>query len=288
MNFLTLKDIEITVLTELIEKTLEYKKTKKFPNYAGENICNIFLEPSTRTKVSFQLAEQKLQMNAINLEGNNSSLLKNETLFDTVLNLKALGIKNFVIRSSENNYYHNLKQISDISIINAGDGNNEHPSQSLLDLVTIYEHFNKFENLEILIIGDIKNSRVFHSNIEVMKRLKMKVFVCAPKEFQQEGYEFVDLEKKIKTADVVMLLRVQHERHDKKYENTAYNEEYGINKNNIKLLKKNSIILHPGPVNHGWELDLDEPFSPPSKILQQVENGLYTRIAILEYCLKSK
>lgn len=287
MHFIKLQDLTINEIKELVKRSLEFKQNPNLiPNLKDNYVCNIFLEPSTRTHLSFKMAEHRMNMHYTDLQPFNSSFQKNETLEDTVLNLKAIGYNNFVIRSSENEWYNSLLEIKNVSLINAGDGTGNHPSQSLLDIVTIFEHFGYFESLKVLFIGDIKHSRVFKSNYEVMKKLKMSVSTFGPEEFTSNLYEKIDNLEQMKDFDIVVFLRVQHERHEEKFSTQEYNSKYGLNSNSLKYLKENAVYLHPGPVNRGVEIESNVLYSNKSKILSQVENGVFARIAILEYANK--
>ncbi|URM52825.1 aspartate carbamoyltransferase catalytic subunit [Mycoplasma sp. SG1] len=297
MNFTSLDNFSIDDIKKLVLRALYFKNNQKDIPKLNLSACLIFFEPSTRTNISFQKALSSTASTYCILETNTSSFLKKETLYDTILTLKQLKIANFIIRSGENHYYKSLESIKNINIVNAGDGVNSHPSQSLLDLVTIYEHFHRFKNLKIAIVGDLNHSRVCYSNYKLFKRLNFEVYLCCYEKVNYDGYEidtynFNDI---IEEMDVVIFLRIQNERfleaerenkllHDPK----TYNRLYGLNSLNYKRLKSNAIFLHPGPVNRNWEIETDLVYQPKSKILDQVENGLFTRIAILEYISKNK
>ncbi len=247
-----------------------------------KSIVNIFIEPSTRTKISFQKAQKDLQMDVYNLDFETSSLDKNEDLSDTIYTLKQYGINNFVIRSNEEEYWKKIN-IKDIKIINAGDGKNNHPTQALIDAMTIYESFNTLDNLKILICGDTKNSRVFHSFKKLIQKFSnCKLLISTPDKLKEKNIEYVDFNNNLPNVDVVMMLRIQSERHTEKFDSNKYNEKFGINKNNIIKLQKNAILLHPGPINRGVEIDNDIGYENPQiKILDQVKNGLYIRKLLL-------
>ncbi|WP_434414656.1 aspartate carbamoyltransferase catalytic subunit [symbiont of Argiope bruennichi] len=288
MHFLSLENIELKKILKIVTFAIDLKKNfqkinDKFNNFMA---ANIFLEPSTRTYTSFKIAENKLGIKSVDFFKNNSSIEKNESLFDTTETLKALGFNLFVIRSEKNKYYEELLKIKDISIINAGDGNLDHPSQTILDLMTIYEHFGTFKDLNIAIIGDLNYSRVFLSNYKIFKRLKTNIFCVSIEEkiskLKVKNYKLSEIIEKI---DVFIFLRVQRERHKISISND-YNDFFGLNEKNIKKIKDTAIILHPGPVNRDVEisskvLDNDKRI----KILEQVKNGIFARITIFLYCL---
>lgn len=287
-NFLDLKQLTNNEIQKLIIEALEYKhRNREFPNLNAD-VASIFLESSTRTKSSFELAAVKTGNYVLNIEEKSSAITKGESFQDTLDTLGALGVKAAIVRSSVDYYYKNV-DTSNIKIINAGDGAHAHPSQSLLDLTTIYEHFGKLSGLKILIMGDIKHSRVAHSNIAIMERLGLDVSVYAPSIFKtDEEFKYVDdLEKEIKNVDIVMLLRNQLERHSAEIENIQdiYLEEYGLSDSRLDLLLDNSIIMHPGPFNRNVELSDKVLSDNRCKIYEQVTNGLYCRMAILNYVL---
>ncbi|WEV45674.1 aspartate carbamoyltransferase catalytic subunit [Streptococcaceae bacterium ESL0687] len=255
-----------------------------------EIMVNMFFESSTRTHKSFEIAERKLGYKVVDFDASTSSVNKGETLYDTVLTMSALGADICVIRHPEENYYEDLIASKSIksSIINGGDGSGQHPSQSLLDLMTIYEEFGHFDGLKIAIAGDLSHSRVAKSNMHMLKRLGAKLYFVAPKEwysseFDQYG-EHVGLEEIIEDLDVLMLLRVQHERHDglKKFSKEDYHQNYGLTLEGYKKLKDQAIIMHPAPVNRGVEIASELVESPKSRIVEQMTNGVFARMAIIE------
>lgn len=287
-NFLTLNALTNKELMTLIEDALDYKKNRKPIPKLNTTIANIFLEASTRTKTSFELAAVKSGNYVVNIEEKSSALTKGESFQDTLDTLGMLGVKAVVVRTSSEYFYQGINTES-IKLINAGDGAHEHPSQCLLDLVTIYERFGKFEGLKILIMGDIKHSRVARSNIEAMTRLGIEVVVYAPDIFKtEEEFNYItNLEATLSEVDCVMLLRNQLERHSETVENIQdkYLELYGLTEKRKDLLKKEAIIMHPGPFNRDVELASSILEDERNKIYEQVKNGLYTRIAILNYVL---
>ncbi len=253
-------------------------------------VSNLFFEPSTRTKMSFEMAERKLGLDVLPFESSFSSALKGETLYDTVKTLEAIGIDALVIRHPEDGYYEQLIGRTSVSIINGGDGSGQHPSQSLLDLFTIKEEFGSFEGLNVLIAGDITHSRVARSNADALVKLGANVTFLCPAEWSGE-FESVDSwDEVIKSSDVVMLLRVQHERHDAEttFTGESYHEKYGLTEAREQLMKEKSIIMHPGPFNRGVEIAETLIECPKSRIFKQMENGVYIRMAVLESVLKGR
>ena len=254
-NLFRLKDLTTKEINDLLDLANECK-TGKYDNYLNNKIvANCFFEPSTRTQYSFNTAQLKLGMKVISFNAENSSLKKGETFYDTIKTFESFGIDGIVIRSRENRYYEQLKNIS-ISIINAGDGSCDHPSQSLLDLLTIRNEFGHFEGLKIAIVGDIKYSRVAHTNIEVMERLGMDCYVSGPEEYREEGYKFIDFDQAVEQMDIIMLLRVQHERHEQSMQISVedYHKYYGLNMERVNRMKDHAIIMHPAPFNRNVEI----------------------------------
>lgn len=279
MHLTSLKNLSTNEIIELINRALEFKRgaTKTI----NKKVANLFFEPSTRTHYSFVSAQMNLGMKSTDFNASSSSVLKGETLYDTVKTFEAIGFDALVIRHSQDRYYEELKDIK-IPIINGGDGKQDHPTQSLLDLMTIYEEFGKFTGLNIVIVGDIKHSRVAHSNIDIMRRLGMNVFIAGPEEFLDKSAAEVELDSALKSMDVVMLLRVQHERHSEKSNVLTYNEQYGLNANRLAEMKKDAVILHPAPFNRGVELTDEVVEDKKSRIFEQMTNGVYIRMAVLE------
>ncbi len=258
-------------------------------------ISNLFFEPSTRTKSSFEIAERKLGLEVIPFEVQTSSVLKGETLYDTVRTLEAIGTDAVVIRHSADNYFAELEKGISIPIINAGDGRGHHPTQSLLDLMTIQQEFGSFTGLKVAIIGDILHSRVARSNADALVRLGASVIFSGPEDWVDiqglpQGCEYMEVDDAIREADVVMLLRVQHERHDGKllFEKNDYHDRFGLTVEREKQMKKESIILHPAPVNRGVEIADGLVECSRSRIFKQMENGVYIRMAVLKRAFENR
>ncbi len=264
---------------------------KKVPTLRGITIANLFFEPSTRTKASFELAEKRLSADTLSITVSASSVVKGETLLDTVKNLKSLLCDIVVIRHSYAGAPVLLAEaLENMGIVNAGDGMHEHPTQALLDMLTMKHIFGEIKGLNVLIVGDIKHSRVARSNIWGLSKFKCNVGVCAPssllpREIDRLAKSFTSLDEAISSAkwDVVMALRIQKERQEDGLFPSLreYHRVYGINVNRLKQLPKKTIIMHPGPVNRGVELSPEVADSSRAVILNQVTNGVAVRMAVL-------
>lgn len=275
---LTMEDLQ----TDVIYKILEEAKHFGICTYPSKKIANLFFEPSTRTHYSFLSAQLNLHMKIVNFEASSSSLLKGESFYDTVKTFESLDYDALVIRHSQNEYYKELQNIK-IPIINAGDGSGNHPSQCLLDLYTIYDEFETFKNINVVIVGDIKHSRVAHSNIEVLKRLGANVCISGPTEWMENTVEYKQLDEAIVWADVVMLLRIQLERHDTQMNVSTeeYFQIYGLTKERASHMKETAIIMHPAPFQRNVEIDSELVESKQSRIFKQMENGVKIRQVIM-------
>lgn len=284
-GLLTLKDLSTEKIMELIKYALKLKKGFRI-SYPDKKVVTLFFENSTRTQYSFQCALMNLGIKVVDFDTQLSSIAKGETLYDTVRTFEALGVDGVVIRHSKDEYFKELKNIK-IPIFNGGDGKSNHPTQSLLDLMTIYEEFGTFEGLKCCIVGDILHSRVAHTNIEVMRRLGMDVYISGPEEYNDNSAEWIPLDEAVKTMDIVMLLRVQFERHQEKMNITVeeYHEKYGMNSKRVSMMKDNAIIMHPAPINRGVEIADDVAECEKSRIYKQMTNGVYVRMAVISDAL---
>lgn len=253
-------------------------------------VANLFFEPSTRTKTSFEVAERRVGATVIPFDTGFSSVLKGETLYDTVKTIQQSGIDAVVIRHKQDAYYEELLEGVDVAIVNAGDGAGQHPSQSLLDLYTIYKEFGRFEGVQVTIAGDISHSRVAKSDAIALEKLGADVHFVCPPEWQGEFNAQHEWNQQIETSDVIMLLRVQHER-DAAYEGfttESYHAQYGLTVEREKQMKDGAIIMHPAPINRGVEIDSSLVECERSRIFAQMKNGLYIRMAIMEQILKGR
>ncbi|PIQ83948.1 MAG: aspartate carbamoyltransferase [Candidatus Omnitrophica bacterium CG11_big_fil_rev_8_21_14_0_20_63_9] len=286
---LSAEEIRLILQTAESFREISLRPIKKVPALRGKTVVNLFFEPSTRTRVSFELAAKRLSADIMNIAAQSSSLSKGETILDTVRNLEALKIDMLVIRHAAAGVPHLIAKHSHASVINAGDGSHEHPTQALLDLFTIQEKKGRVEGISVSIIGDIAHSRVARSNIWGLTKLGARVTVCGPAtlvppQIEQLGVRVTyKLEEAIRGADVVMLLRIQHERQEATLVPSLreYRLRYGIDRERLKQAKPDVLIMHPGPVNRGVELDSDVADGPFSVILDQVTNGLAVRMAVL-------
>lgn len=287
MNILNLDNFSSSEINEILDLAEEFKNGKDVDYKGKKVISNLFFEPSTRTHYSFDMAALRLGCRTQNFDAGNSSLKKGESLYDTVKTFESFGTDALVIRHVDNEYYKQLEGI-EAPILNAGDGTGNHPSQSLLDLLTIRQEFGKFEGLKIVIVGDIKHSRVAHTNFKVMQKLGMEVYTSGPLEYKEEGYNYVELEEILDKVDVVMLLRVQHERHQTEMQETKeeYHKMYGLTKERVAKMKENAIIMHPAPFNRGVEIADDVVECEKSRIFKQVKNGVYVRMAMIYMALE--
>ncbi len=299
-HLLAIKDLNIDDINLIFKTADNFKKIinqtiKKVPSLRDITIANLFFENSTRTKLSFEIAEKRLSADILNFSSSSSSVNKGESLIDTVNNILAMKVDMIVMRHSNAGAALFLSKKVNAKIVNAGDGSHEHPTQALLDAYSIKEKLNDLKNKNVLILGDIMHSRVALSNIYCLQKLGANVKVCGPSSLIPKYLNLLniehipDLETALNWCDVVNVLRIQLERQDDQYIPSfrEYAMTYGVNKNILSRIKKNKIIMHPGPVNRGVELSSDVADSEHSIILDQVENGVAIRMAIL-YLLARK
>jgi aspartate carbamoyltransferase catalytic subunit len=289
IKYLNEDDLHLIFETADHFKEVINRPIKKVPSLRDTTIANLFFENSTRTKLSFELAEKRLSADVINFSAFQSSVSKGETLVDTVNNILAMKVDLVVIRHPAPGAALFLSNNVDACIINAGDGTHEHPSQALLDTYSIREKFGELRGKRIAIVGDILHSRVALSNIFALKKLGAEVRLCAPKSLLPKHIETLgvsassDLMQTLKWCDAVYMLRVQNERMQINYfpSTREYSQLFGLNKKKLESLKKEIIILHPGPINRGVEITSDVADSKNAIILNQVENGVAIRMAII-------
>lgn len=292
---LTPEDIQLIFDTAAHFKDVLQRPIKKVPTLRDTTIVNLFYENSTRTRISFELAEKRLSADTINFAASSSSVKKGETLIDTVNNILAMKVDMVVMRHSATGAPHFLSQHINASVINAGDGINEHPTQALLDGFSMLEKLGTLKGKKIALIGDISHSRVAMSNMYLLTKMGAKVRVCGPptlipKHVEAFGVEVsYDVEDTLRWCDVANVLRIQLERQHKPLFSTLreYSLYYGVNKAMLDRLDKEIVIMHPGPINRGVEIDSDVADSKHSIILDQVENGVAVRMAVL-YLLAGK
>lgn len=287
---LTAGDISIILQTAQQFKEVLQRPIKKVPSLRDVTIVNLFYENSTRTRISFELAEKRLSADTINFSASGSSVSKGETLLDTVNNILSMKVDMVVMRHSASGAPHFLAKHIPAAIINAGDGINEHPTQALLDAFSIQERFGKLEGMKVAIIGDIMHSRVAQSNLYLLRKMGAEVVVCGPPtlipKYLHEAFGVrveYNLRKALEWCDVANVLRIQLERQNQVLFSSLreYSLVYGINRRLLESLPRPITIMHPGPINRGVELDSDVADSDQSIILQQVENGVAVRMAVL-------
>ncbi|HIX02424.1 MAG TPA: aspartate carbamoyltransferase catalytic subunit [Candidatus Ligilactobacillus excrementigallinarum] len=300
-NFVSVEDLTNEQVIDLIQNAEDFKVGKrnitlKKPVYAS----NLFFESSTRTHTSFEMAERKLGIQVISFDPEHSSINKGETLYDTLLTLEALGVNFCVVRHSQNEYYNSLINLKEdqhlhMPILNGGDGSGQHPSQCMLDLMTIYEEFGHFDNLKIAIVGDITSSRVARSNMQLLHQLGANIYFAGPDYWYDDKFEkygkHCKIDEIIDQVDAVMLLRVQHERHDadqneSRFSALEYHEKYGLTNARYKQMQSDAIIMHPGPINRDVELSSNLVEASKSRFVQQMRNGVFMRMAMIEAVLR--
>src|SRR5438067_8673168 len=289
MESLTAEEILTVLDTARAFKAVGERAIKKVPALRGKTVINLFVEPSTRTRISFELCEQRLSADIINFTAEASSVKKGETLKDTARNLEAMNADFIVIRHSASGAPHFLARVINASVINAGDGAHEHPTQALLDVFTIREKKGKVEGLNVTILGDVLYSRVARSNIWALTKLGAKVTLCGPstlvpRVFEKMGCRVTyDVGDAIGNADIINLLRIQHERQRKSMFPSLgeYASLFGLNKARLEKTKPDALIMHPGPINRGVEIDSEIADCGRSLILEQVTNGLAVRMTVL-------
>ena len=282
----TLRELSTNKIMEIIRYAIDLKNGYSV-SYPGKKMATLFFENSTRTHYSFVSALMNLDIKVIDVNTQGSSVQKGESLYDTVKTFEAIGCDGVIIRHSQDEYFKELENVN-IPIFNGGDGSSNHPTQSLLDLMTIYEEYGRFEGLKCCIIGDIAHSRVAHTNIEIMKRLGMEVYISGPEEYNDGSSEYISIDKAIQEMDVIMLLRIQFERHKEKMQITKeeYHERYGLNIEKVNKMKDSAIIMHPAPINRGVEIADEVAECRKSRILKQMTNGVYVRMAVISMVLE--
>ena len=295
IKYLNTEDFKLIFETASQFKEVINRPIKKVPSLRDITIANLFFENSTRTKLSFELAEKRLSADIVNFSASQSSVSKGETLSDTVKNILAMKVDMIVLRHPNPGAAHFLSKNLNSCVINAGDGTHEHPTQALLDVYSLIEKFGSLKGKRIAIVGDIKHSRVALSNIYALKIMGAEVKLCGPKSLIPKYIECLgvtfssDLNQVLNWCDAANILRIQNERMGTVYfpSNREYSQIFGLNSDRLKQLKKEIIILHPGPINRGVEISSDVADSTQSIILDQVQNGVAIRMAII-YLLGSK
>lgn len=294
-HFLSLSSFSSDQLLALIHRadffSLHQKQPDKIHHLLKHKIfANVFYEPSTRTRCSFEIAAKRLGAEVVNFVPENSSVKKGETVYDTLKTLESLGVDGIVFRHSDDHVFDYIHSRFDLPLLNAGAGKNEHPSQGLLDLLTLHQEFGKLKGLRIGVCGDVKHSRVAGSLMVAAEKFGMEIFLCGPEELLPESKSsFIRkgaFDEVLPTVDAVMMLRIQLERHESLELNaSSYYHEYGLTPARIARMQKHAIIMHPGPFNRGIELSDEAVEHTQSRIFKQMSNGVYTRMAILEWAV---
>jgi len=290
-HLININDLTQENIYKIFDLASDIKNHKNYRNnLMGKSVANLFFENSTRTLISFELAAKKLGADVINVNLSKSSTKKGESLKDTILTLQAMGINAFIVRHSDNYICEKIKGWlnDDTSLINAGDGNNQHPTQALLDCFTILQHKNSIDDLKISIIGDIKHSRVANSLVDCLHILgNRNINLFGPSQLLPDNTDKANIchniESALNKADVIVMLRIQKERMAKHNiaELDNYNDNFGLNREKLQMAKPDCIVMHPGPINREVELSSDLADNPPSVILEQVSNGVLIRQAVL-------
>jgi aspartate carbamoyltransferase catalytic subunit len=290
-HFLNIKSLPKAHILEILSRAENIHSNNKISKYPNKVVASLFFEPSTRTKTTFELASKKISADFINIDISNSSTLKGESILDMIKTIEAMSCHMFIVRHSVPGTAHYIAEsVSDnISVINAGDGSNEHPTQAILDMFTIKKHKGGFDKLKVSIVGDILHSRVAKSLIYALNILKTKeINIVGPEKLIPDNYNemnvnyFSDMNKGVEDADVIIMLRLHKERmHDALISMDSYYDDYGLNKNRLKYAKSDVIVMHPGPINRGIEIESSVADGPNSVILNQVSYGISVRMAIM-------
>ncbi|MFF2876782.1 aspartate carbamoyltransferase catalytic subunit [Gottfriedia sp. NPDC057991] len=288
-HLLTMSDLTIEEIQDLLEQAQSFANGEISSLKRQTFVANLFFENSTRTRFSFEVAQKKLGLEVINLAVENSSIQKGETLYDTVKTLQAIGVEAVVIRHTQDEYFQEIKDAG-MPILNAGDGCGNHPTQCLLDLLTIKQEFGCFEGLKVAIVGDLRHSRVARSNAEALTRLGAEVYFASPDEWKDDKNTYgtyKNLDELVEEVDVMMLLRVQHERHDEETNHIMENylQKHGLTVERAAKMKSTSIIMHPAPFNRDVEIASELVECERSRIFKQMENGVFVRMAVLKRAL---
>lgn len=293
-HLIGLKDLSKEQIIQLLERA-EYwaaRPTEQADILHGRFVANLFFEASTRTRFSFEVAQKRLGAHVLNFIPETSSTVKGETVYDTIRTLEAMGVEAAVIRTKKEGLLQELAESVDLKLINAGDGTNEHPTQCLLDLLTMKKQFGKLSGLTVAIMGDLRHSRVLGSHLHALPKLGVNLLLSGPATMMPahipQGVKIVEMEEAVQTADVVMMLRVQLERHAESLylSKEEYHKAHGLTLERAKMMKSGAVIMHPAPVNRGVEIHTDLVECETSLIQTQVTNGVAARMAVLETLLK--
>jgi aspartate carbamoyltransferase catalytic subunit len=297
-HFLSLSSFTVSELQALIDRAHYFSLHKNQPDKIHHLLkhkifANVFYEPSTRTRCSFEIAAKRLGADVVNFVPENSSVKKGETVYDTLKTLESLGVDAIVFRHSDDNVFDHVHEKFALPLLNAGAGKNEHPSQGLLDLLTLHQEFGNLKGLKIAICGDIKHSRVAGSMMVAAEKFGMEIYLCGPEGLLPTNHishvKKANFDEILPQVDAVMMLRIQLERHESLELNAqTYHEQYGMNEARALKMKKEAIILHPGPFNRGVEISDGMVEHKQSRIFKQMSNGVFTRMAVLEWALNER
>ncbi|MDH6349760.1 aspartate carbamoyltransferase catalytic subunit [Brevibacillus sp. FSL K6-0770] len=293
-HLIGLKDLSKQQLVQLLDRAQYWaaRPSEQADILRGRFVANLFFEASTRTRFSFEVAQKRLGAHVLNFIPETSSTVKGETVYDTIRTLEAMGVEAAVIRTKKEGLLQELAQTVDMKLVNAGDGTNEHPTQCLLDLLTMKQQFGMLEGLTVAIIGDLRHSRVLGSHLHAMPKLGINLLLAGPPAMMPadipQGVKVVSMEEAIQTSDVVMMLRVQLERHTESLYTSKeeYHKAFGLTLERATMMKQGAVIMHPAPVNRGVEIHTDLVECETSLIQKQVTNGVAARMAVLETLLK--
>lgn len=292
-HLLAVRDLEREEIEGILERAEAFKRRgmEKFSDLAGRFVAALFLEPSTRTRFSFEVAAKRLGAEMLHFDGQVSSLTKGESYEDTLRTLEALGVEIAVIRTAENRFFDGLAEKVNLSLVNAGAGTWEHPTQALLDLFTIKEHFGALKGLTVAMVGDLAYSRVVGSHMHLLPKLGIRLLLAGAPGMtarREDPYppqvKLTTVDEAVREADVLIMLRIQRERHHgiEGLQSREYLEQYGLTMQRAMEMKPHAVIMHPAPVNRGVEMESALVDSPRSLIFRQIENGVYTRMAVLQ------
>ncbi|MFD1018105.1 aspartate carbamoyltransferase catalytic subunit [Thalassobacillus hwangdonensis] len=289
-HLISMKHMSNVAIYQLFHKAEQIQKGQYRKLDKQMFAANLFLEPSTRTKNSFIVAERKLGLEVLDFTEQGSSLLKGESLYDTARTFESIGADVIVLRQEQEGVLAHLTEKLQIPIINAGDGSGEHPTQCLLDLYTIFQEFHSFKGLKVVIAGDIRHSRVARSNAHALRQLGADVAFVSPEAWRDDtiSENYISVDEAVEFADVMMLLRIQRERHSDKDTTQEYLQSYGLTVERERKMKEHAIVLHPAPVNRGVEIADELVEAPRSRIFKQMENGVTIRMAILSTLLEGE
>jgi aspartate carbamoyltransferase catalytic subunit len=297
-HLIGMKELSKEQIETLLARAGEWAKRPNVQgdSLAGRFVANLFFEPSTRTRFSFEVAQKRLGAHVLNFTAEASSTTKGETIYDTLRTLESMGVEAAVIRTKQNGLFQELADRVGLHLINAGDGTNEHPTQCLLDLLTMKQRFGRIADLRVAIIGDLRHSRVLGSHLHALPKLGAELVLAGPpgmmraEEEIPSGVRVIDIDEAVRTSDVVMMLRVQLERHEQAvFESAeAYHQAYGLTLERANSMKPGAVIMHPAPVNRGVEIHTDLVECERSLIFTQVSNGVAVRMAVLEQILEGR